>query len=321
MYGRTLRVLAVFRACNRIVKSRVGTRAFIGLCLLTISSVSLPAGRSPVAPPPASAAGILPDESGLEDDLFKLINRDRAQKGLSALRMDSSLARSAREQSRGMAAAGYISHALPSLGGLDERLDRAGYGRRIARENVARAHSLARAESILAESTGHAQNLLATDVTHVGVGVVREASSGWGDLYITQIFALPLECPPPAAVHEAFLHRVEDVRRVKGMRPLRLDPSLGDAASQSLEGISVPFDRDAFQKDLSARVSALRCKDLPALSRVTVDVQFLRDARDLRVPEGLGREGALVLGVGVRETRDNQNRPVVVMLSLVGSTD
>jgi hypothetical protein len=88
----------------------------------------------------------------------------------------------------------------------------------------------------------------------------------------------------------------------------------------SLESISLPFDRDAFPKVLADAVKDLRPQDIQPPSRVTVDVQFVCDAREVRIPDGLSQDRAQVLGVGVRETRDSQQRPVVVMLSFIGST-
>ncbi len=315
----------MFQARSRVAQSRIRIHCVTGLCLLACSAapvpIAVPDCRSESTPALTRLPAVLPDETNLEEELFRLINLDRAQKGLRPLDMDSSLARMAHDQSRGMAALGYISHEIPSLGGLDTRLDRAGYSRRTARENVARAATVAQAESVLAGSPEHARNLLATDVTRVGVGVVHGGSSGCDELYITQIFAQPSKYPPPLAIHESFLSQVAGVRREKGIKPLRLDPIFGEMARYSLECISLPFDRDAFQKVLADAVSDLKRKDIQSISRVTVHVQFVRDAKDMRIPDDLSEDRAQVLGVGVRETQDSQRQPIVVMLSFIGFTD
>ena len=311
------------RSC--VARSRIGLHWIVGLCLLAgpVAPVPflVPDCRSENSSAQVKVPGLVPDEAILEEGLFTLINQDRTRQGLKPLTMDVSLAGLAREQSRSMAAHGYISHQMPSSGDLEARLNKAGYNRRVARENLARASTIVQAESALLESPGHARNLFATDVTHIGIGVSRRHFGSCDELYVTQIFAQPLEYAPPAAVHDSFLSQVADVRREKGIRPLRLDPLFSEMARRSLGLISLPFDRDAVRRMLTDAVSDLRPEEIQSLSRVTVDVQFVRDAKDVRIPDGLRQDRAQVLGVGVRETRDRQQRPVVVMLSFIGSTD
>ena len=57
-------------------------------------------------------------------------------------------------------------------------------------ENVARAYSVGEAQRGLMQSPGHRRNCLATEVTHVGVGVsLGREIGGRRELYVTQLFA------------------------------------------------------------------------------------------------------------------------------------
>lgn len=266
-------------------------------------------------------SAVMPSEGELESDLLLLVNRDRSRQNLPPLILDGLLSEVARTHSRRMAASGVLSHSLPPSGALENRLAAAGYVYRVARENVARAGTLEAAEDGLLLSAPHQRNLFATDVSHVGLGVVRGAAPDQCDLYVTQIFALPATAPSAEALRESQFLRVEEMRRTTGFRPVRADPLLGRVAADLIDDLTVPLDRERLPDLARQAIRELGPGGAPGIASIALDLQMLRDASDLRVPEQARREGASALGVATREARDNLGRPVVLVLCLIGLRD
>jgi hypothetical protein len=248
-----------------------------------------------------------------------MLNRDRARRGLAPLVLDSSLARIARDHSREMAGLGTLGHDLPSSGDLKARLSRAGYIVRKARENVACADTIEQAETALLKSPGHLKNIMATDVSRVGVGIARGSASHAGDLYITQIFADPATPPKPEQVRRRQLTRIEETRRSSGLKPLRVDPLFDKTAARLIGSLEFPFkaeDLDRLLDDAAARIPQGTLNDV---SRISLDVQLVHDERDLKISDELRRTRTSVLGTAAREFRDAHAQPVVAILTLIGS--
>jgi uncharacterized protein YkwD len=167
--------------------------------IILLLSGLLPCGSHSLLPVPecrSAELSNLPDignlnsEPDLEQELLQLTNQQRIQQGLQPLALDSSLIQIAREHSRGMAQQGFISHEQPS-GDLKVRMQRAGYLYQVARENVASALTISKAQSALIESLPHKSNILAQDVSRVGIGIARLQPPLDKHLYITEIFAAP----------------------------------------------------------------------------------------------------------------------------------
>jgi hypothetical protein len=257
--------------------------------------------------------------AGLENNLFSILNRDRARRGLPPLILDGSLARIARDHSRNMAAQGILSHDLSSSGDLKARLNRARYLVRKARENVARAESIEQAETALLKSPGHRQNILATDVTHAGVGIARGSASDGSDLYITQVFADPAIPPQPALLRKTHLARIEEVRCDSGSKPLRVDPFFDKVAARLLENLKFPFKTEDIERLLDRATEQIPRGTVKDVSRISLDIQLIRDIKDLKACDELRRARASVVGAASREFLDSRGQPVVAMLTLIGS--
>ncbi len=260
-----------------------------------------------------------PSISELEHSLFSMLNRDRARRGLPVLVFDDVLARIAREHSAEMAAQGILSHDLPSSGGLEARLDRAGYRVRRARENVAHAGSIEQAEAALLKSPGHLQNIIALDVSRVGVGIARRAGSPEEDLYITQIFTDPAALPQPAQLRSAQLRGIAEARREAGLRPLRVDPLFDNVAAQLLRSLELPIGAKDLERLLDAAARQMPSGSVKDASRMSLDVQLIRDVKDLKISDELRRARASVLGTASRQFHDSRGQHVVAILTLVGS--
>ena len=300
-----------------------GKRSAVGIGLFVCGLIALlpfqPRSHAAEPTPVGRVLDADPSVAELEYSLFSMLNRDRERRGLPPLVLDSSLCRIARDHSGEMAARGTLSHNLPSSGDLKARLSRAGYLVRKARENVACARSIEQAETALLKSPGHLRNIVASDVSHVGVGIVRRASSREDDLYITQIFADPATPPQPSELRSAQLTRIEEARRSSGLPPLRVDPLFNSVAARLLSSLEFPFkeaDLERLLDDAAQQIPPGAVKDV---SRMTLDVQLLRDVRDLKISGELRRARTSVLGTASREFRDSRGQPVVAMLALIGS--
>jgi uncharacterized protein YkwD len=294
---------------------------WIGLFACTLI-VSL-SGGAPCQARTLTPIGSVPDADPsvgkLENSLLSILNGDRARSGLPPLVRDPSLARIARDHSRDMASRGVLSHNLPSSGGLKQRLSRAGYPVRKARENIARAGSIDQAEAALLRSPGHLQNIMATDVTRVGVGIARGRVSGEGDLYITQIFAEPVSLPQPELLRKEQVSRVDEARRSSGSRPVRVDPVFEKVAARLLNSLEFPFRTQDLQRLLDDAKKQIPRGSVPGVSRMSLDIQLAQDLKDIKISEELQRAGASVMGAAVREFHQERGQPVVVLLTLIGS--
>lgn len=106
-----------------------------------------------------------------EDQLFDLINAERAAEGLPALMEHPDLTAGAEHQAEAVAAAGELFHN-PDLGDVTDGWEMIG-------ENVGYGGSVAVVHDALMASPGHRENILNTRYTHAGVGVVVEDGTVW----------------------------------------------------------------------------------------------------------------------------------------------
>jgi hypothetical protein len=154
-----------------------------------------------VALPSAPAEAAI--DSTAEARFFDSINAERAQRGLSRLRVARDLTRVARDHSVRMADRNLLHHN-PNL-----TKDVTGW-QRVA-ENVGRGGSAASLHTALMNSTGHRANILDGRVTEVGVGVEVRGSTVW----VTQVFRLPTTSTsisftdvPSSSTHAKAIHRI-----------------------------------------------------------------------------------------------------------------
>lgn len=122
-------------------------------------------------------------ETEYEQEVIRLVNAERAKKGLSPLTYDWELARVARYKSQDMKQNGYFSHQSPVYGSPFQMMRSFGIRYRTAGENIARGQKSPQAVvSAWMNSSGHRKNILNAAYTHIGVGYVA------GGHYWTQMF-------------------------------------------------------------------------------------------------------------------------------------
>jgi len=270
--------------------------------------------------PDLSLTATNPIEGELESELLALTNQQRERQGLPALESDENLARIARDQAIGMARQGFISHEQPS-GDLKTRMASKGYIYATARENVASASTVGVAQKLLSESPAHRDNILAADVDRVGIGVVRYPSPCGKQLYITEIFATARREYQPAEVQNVLLRLVNDLRQ-NGAGALVADPILEKLASDSVQSMNVPINRQELQNLLADSAGELKRNGRTEISRVNVNVQLLHDPQKVSIPnEGWIGKQARSFGSAVRPVVDSQNQPAFLVLTLIAFTN
>lgn len=127
-----------------------------------------------------------------ENQMMDLINGERASRGLKALVLDRGLRGIARGHSADMFKRGYFSHYAPdpAIGGAEgktvaDRTLEAGIDFLVVGENLAYAPNVELAHKGLMNSEGHRANILSSDYSKVGIGVMD--GGVYGRMF-TQVF-------------------------------------------------------------------------------------------------------------------------------------
>lgn len=126
--------------------------------------------------------------SAEELQLLQLVNEERLQAGLNELKIHPGLVELARLKSKDMIALHYFAHQSPTYGSPFEMMQQAGIAYTYAGENLAGASTVARAHTSLMNSPGHRANILNSNFTHVGIGIVDGGPYG---KMVTQMFIKP----------------------------------------------------------------------------------------------------------------------------------
>ncbi|HEY8346153.1 MAG TPA: CAP domain-containing protein [Symbiobacteriaceae bacterium] len=120
-----------------------------------------------------------------EQQMLNLINGERAKAGLAPLKADPTLTMLARMKSQDMINRNYFSHQSPTYGSPFDMMKRYGVSYRTAGENIAGNHSVQAAHAALMNSPGHRANILNSQYTHVGIGIIKGGPYG---MMFTQMF-------------------------------------------------------------------------------------------------------------------------------------
>lgn len=143
-----------------------------------------------------------------EQEILRLVNRERQSRGLAPLVSDERLQQAARLHSQRMAAANEISHQFGGEPELMLRLRAARFD--ISGENVAVAGDAERAHTALMHSPHHRENILDRQFNSVGIGVVSTARG----VFVTQDFARVLPEASVEQVEEQVARNLHHLRRV-----------------------------------------------------------------------------------------------------------
>lgn len=117
-----------------------------------------------------------------ELEVFNLINQQRANNGLSALKIDNEVQRVARIKAQDMVDSNYFSHNSPTYGTPFNMLKSFGISYKSAGENIAGNSSNSSAVTAWMNSSGHRANILNSSYNYTGIGVV--SSPKYGKVYV-----------------------------------------------------------------------------------------------------------------------------------------
>jgi uncharacterized YkwD family protein len=134
----------------------------------------LPRDSKPVQTPPndSGADNQVRELTSDENYVLKQVNAERAEAGLTPLKIDYRLVQTARAKSNDMIRGHYFDHQSPTLGSPFDQMKKAGIAYRYAGENIAGNPSAAGAMTSWMNSSGHRANILNPDFKHIGIGVV-----------------------------------------------------------------------------------------------------------------------------------------------------
>lgn len=117
-----------------------------------------------------------------EKEVFNLINQQRINNGLQALKVDEEVQRVARIKAQDMVDNNYFSHTSPTYGSPFDMLSSFKVSYKSAAENIAGNSSNSDAVTAWMNSSGHKANILNSSYNYTGIGVV--SGSKYGKIYV-----------------------------------------------------------------------------------------------------------------------------------------
>jgi uncharacterized protein YkwD len=244
------------------------------------------------------------DASQVERDIFELVNRDRSAAGLAPLVWDDAAGRAARLHSEEMRDSGFVGHLSPVTGNADTRASRQGVRSPLIAENVARDYSANEAQANLMASPGHRANILAGQVTHLGVGVAigHTTLAGRTEVYVTQLFFQKLGPVNFSQARVGFARLASEARAAQKLPPLAEDWQLRSiaeelAATLAKQGVGA---RQTAAAEASRKVDSMGVR----YSSVTTLVQVGTNIGDFKNEEALLDPTAGSYGLGVAQGND-----------------
>ena len=257
-----------------------------------------------IAKPPAEveytlATLTLDGVEQMEEELLELTNGIRSRAGLRPLALNMPLAAVAQQHSKDMRDNNFVGHRSETTGRPTERLTRAGLMHLLVRENVARGYSASDIIAGLMDSPAHRGNILARDVTRIGIGVAIDSSVKPPVMFVTQNFIRPGTAYHPDTARKTVVQLIQGRRKLSRLPPLTVDEVLDQHARKYVESVTSGVDRKEAEAELN--------EELDKLGRRFSQVDSLRV--QLKVIEALSqakafmRRGYTHMGVGVGERK------------------
>ena len=126
-----------------------------------------------------------------EDEVVKLVNKERSKRGLQTLKANWEISRVAKYKSQDMINKRYFSHISPTFGSPFKMMESFGIRFSAAGENIAYGQNTpAMVMNSWMNSPGHRANILSQTYITIGVGLAKTKT---GVCYWTQLFTKPLK--------------------------------------------------------------------------------------------------------------------------------
>ncbi|MGB1015212.1 MAG: CAP domain-containing protein [Nannocystaceae bacterium] len=260
---------------------------------------------------------VSPDTSiaDLERAGLDYINQTRAQRGLEPLVWDESIAELARAHSRDMFKTGFVGHRSPTTGEVDNRFEAAGRSYPVIRENIALGTGPRGIHEGLMRSPGHRVNIVADDVSHVGVGVVvgdpiSAVANAPRPLYVTQNYYLAPGADTPENPVQSLRALVNDLRKDAGLSALSWDDK-ADVLAQILADGRASGKNDQAAKAFKAKLPTIQYSEVSQHMVVGGRFQSFLSLDLWR--EDLGD----VVGLGVAPIKSGKQKDFLALVILV----
>jgi len=256
-----------------------------------------------------------PVEANAEEvirSLAALIAKEREQRKLPPLTLDTRLAKIAQSHCQDMLANGFIAHTSPSTGEASNRVSRAGLAATVVLENIGRGYSASEIHQGLMESPGHRGNILSPDARELGIGVVSESEGGRLAFLTTELFTRLAREVSIADAPDVVARDLQVLRREKRLKPIKFDAGLAKAAQQAADRLAADPTLD--QGDLLERATEnvqtppKGAKAVGAILLLAADLDQVIESERLLEPK-LGW-----LGVGVARSKAVTASPLIVVL-------
>jgi uncharacterized protein YkwD len=249
----------------------------------------------------------------VEEENFKELNKAREAAGLPPLQWDENAARVARSHSADMVRNNFVGHVSPTTGDATRRLTTAKIDSAIVRENVARGYGPRSIHLSLMNSPGHRANVLAEDVTHVGIGAVYGPREGDGPnaprpMLLTQNYFSRAGGDAPRDFVPAFRNMIDETARAKGLGTIRWDDRLSAVAQAEAEA-AAKGRRGRGEAELRSAVFGLGYQSM---------VQHQVESASFRSLAGLdlwASTGKRYVGYGIARSKDGRRFVLIVYLA------
>lgn len=283
--------------------------------LVLLGSCLAPQAKTGTAPARIAPG---PGIHDMEREMFKRLNADRKERGLYPLIYDERLADVARGHSEDMREHRFFEHESPTKGTPDDRMIAAKIFFRTARENLADAFDVQSAEDGLLKSPKHYANITATDVTHVGIGIVEGGIVDPDNLLITQDFTLPVMPESVEAARAHIVRAVDEARKKQGLPPLAPGGPLNALAAEEIRGLPVSPGSDGLEEAGKSIRKNLRAKHV-RIKSLSLESQLLSQSDAFKVPPSLLEQEPRQYGLALRKVAGEKAEPLLLMLIVVGS--
>ena len=263
----------------------------------------------------AESSGGGGDVESVRRELLDLLNRTRREAGLGPVRADEALREVALGHSRDMVEHDFIGHTSPSTGTAADRVRAAHMSTGLVLENIGRGYGAAEIHRGLLESPGHRANLVNSDVTHVGIGVVAQPEGSRNAYVVTEVFIRMQAEVDLSGGPARIVELVNAARAARGAPPLELEDNLSEAAQNAAEDF---FEDDSLsQQDTVDDASASLRRFAIAYRRIGGVMAVVADVDEAGQLEPTLDPGIRYLGVGVAQGTRPDTGPNAIAVVIV----
>lgn len=249
-----------------------------------------------------------------EKVMFERLNRDRAQRGLQALQWDRELSLIARHHSADMRDNGFFEHESPASGTPEDRVDAASYLFSVVRENLAEGKNVELCQDLLLDSPHHYDNIVAEDITHLGIGIVPGGVVQADNLTITQLFASPRSVESPGRALVNLRLRLKAERKKAGRSLLASSPELETVARRQIENLDSTATANSLAPVSRTIAAGTRPEHSGSVQVLAVTVTL---TEQVVFPERLLQCSQCTVAMATRRVREAKGRPLLQVLFIV----